>query len=70
MVLKLLQERGALSDEYLSFEDLQQLGVRSFVELLPMLDKIEQADLIQRRPNSPATIYDPIELPAVEDLEE
>jgi AAA ATPase domain len=70
MVFKLLQERGALSDESLSFEDLQQLGVRSFVELLPMLDRIEQADLIQRRPNSPATIYDPIELPAVEDLDE
>lgn len=67
MLLKLLQERGTLSDDSISLDDLQRLGVRSFVELFPMFDKIEQADLIQRRLDGPGVAYEPIPLPELDD---
>lgn len=70
MLLKLLQERGTLSDDSISLNDLQRLGVRSFVELFPMFDKIEQADLIQRKLDVPSVAYEPIPLPTLDDSED
>ena len=44
-VRQLLQEKGVLSDENISLAELEQLGCRSFVEILPILEKLEDADL-------------------------
>ncbi len=67
MVLTLLRERGGFSDEAITREDLLQLGFRTFIELQPILDKLDQADLAQRRISTEATtVYEPLELPSEE----
>lgn len=70
MVLTLLRERGGFSDEAITREDLMHLGFRTFMELQPILDKLDQADLARRSLSTEATtIYEPIELP-FEDMDE
>lgn len=58
-----LQERGSLSDETIEIEDLEQLGVRSFSELVPILEKLEEADLAHQILRSDAQEFAAIDLP-------
>lgn len=62
-VLILLQRKGELSDETISLDDLEFLGFSSFSELVPHLDRIEEADLAYRSDREDATAYQPILLP-------
>ena len=65
-----LEQRGILSDEEIAMEELEQLGVRSFSELMPFLERLEQADLAQQSDRDDATVYEPILLPAADNDEE
>jgi hypothetical protein len=60
----LLQERGSLSDETITIEELESLGFRTFSEILPFLDKLESADLAHRLNQDDAKAYAPILLPS------
>jgi len=65
----LLQQRGGLSDETISMEDLQSLGVRSFSDILHILERLEEADLAYQVYEDDAKTFEPIPLPvADEDL--
>ncbi|MEM9542646.1 MAG: ATP-binding protein [Cyanobacteria bacterium P01_E01_bin.42] len=64
-----LEQRGLLSDEEIAMEELEQLGVRSFSELMPYLERLERADLAQQRDRDNATVYEPILLPAANENE-
>ncbi|MEL6139072.1 MAG: AAA family ATPase [Cyanobacteria bacterium J06628_6] len=69
-VRTLLQQRGNLSEETITIEDLEQLGVRSFVEILPILEKLEAADLAYQLDREDIAVFEPIALPAAEDSDE
>jgi acyl carrier protein len=62
-VRKLLQERSSLSDETITIEDLEQLGFSSYSDLLPILEKLEDADLAYRTSCSDAQEFAAIDLP-------
>ncbi len=62
-VRMLLQQRGNLSDETISLEDLTQLGFRSFVEIVPILERLEAADLAHQLNQADATSFAPMPLP-------
>jgi len=62
-VRRLLQERGSLSDETIEIEDLEQLGLRSFSDLLPILEKLENSDLAHQISRSDAQEFAAIDLP-------
>jgi hypothetical protein len=62
-VLALLLERGGLSDETILMADLEQLGVRTFGELLIVLEKLEEADLIHQLNQDDTKAFAPIPLP-------
>ncbi|MBP0019556.1 MAG: ATP-binding protein [Cyanobacteria bacterium SBLK] len=64
-----LEQRGLLSDEEIKIEELEQLGVRSFSELMPYLERLERADLAQQSDREDATVYEPILLPAANENE-
>ncbi|MEM9008108.1 MAG: hypothetical protein AAGE59_31945 [Cyanobacteria bacterium P01_F01_bin.86] len=66
-VRALLLRRGGLSDETITFEDLEALGFRSFSELLPLLERLEEADLVHQLNQEDAKAYEPIPLPPSED---
>lgn len=57
----LLIEYGSLSDETIRMEDLEQLGFRTFNEALPLLEKLEDADLATRNELGYATEFEPID---------
>jgi hypothetical protein len=57
---ELLTQRGTLSDEEIRMEDLEQLGFRTFNEILPLLEKLEDADLATRNELGYATEFKPI----------
>lgn len=61
-VRALLLARGGLSDE-ISMEDLQQLGFRTFTELLPILERLEAADLAHQLNQGDTKAFAPIPLP-------
>ncbi len=63
----LLQRRGSLSDETITIEDLEQLGVRSFSDILPFLERLEEADLAHQLSQEAAKAFAPIPLPPAED---
>jgi type II secretory pathway predicted ATPase ExeA len=58
--------RGILSDSNISLAELRQLNVKSFAELLPIIEKLELLDLIERLPNDGAISYrlSPLMLPS------
>jgi hypothetical protein len=62
-ILQLLQQRGDLSEETITQEDLESLGFSGFYEMLPYLEWLENYDLAQRLPQADAIIYAPILLP-------
>ncbi|MEL7331870.1 MAG: ATP-binding protein [Cyanobacteria bacterium J06560_2] len=63
----LLQRRGALSDETISMEDLQSLGVRSFSEIVHILERLESADLAHQVRQDDVKAFEPIPLPPASD---
>jgi uncharacterized protein (DUF1778 family) len=63
----LLQQRGSLSDETISMADLEQLGFRSFSEILPFLERLEEADLAYQLNQDDAKAFAPIPLPPAND---
>lgn len=64
-VLDLVLEKGLLSDENVSMEDLKRAKVQEFSQVLPILDKLVQFDLLRRLPTDKAAEYqgNPILLP-------
>ncbi len=58
-VLELVLEKGALSDETVALEDLERLKVKEFNEIMPILEKLVQLDLLRRLPTERATEYAP-----------
>jgi AAA ATPase domain len=66
-VRALLQQRGSLSDETITMEDLEQLGFRSFSDILPLLERLEEADLAHQLNQDDAKAFEPIPLPLTDD---
>jgi uncharacterized protein (DUF1778 family) len=66
-VRALLQQRGSLSDETITIEDLEQLGFRSFSDILPILERLEQADLAHQLNQDDAKVFAPLPLPPASD---
>jgi hypothetical protein len=58
-----LEQRGPISDETITFEDLEQLGFRSFSEILPFLERLEAADLAHQLDQDDTKAFAPIALP-------
>lgn len=63
-ILQLLQQRGNLSEETITQEDLESLGFFAFNEMLPYLEWLENYDFAQRLSQSNAIIYAPILFPS------
>ena len=56
-VLDLVLEKGILSDETITLEDLERIKVKEFGEILPILEKLVQFDLVHRLPSERAAEY-------------
>jgi hypothetical protein len=65
-IFSLLKQRGRLSDDDITMDDLKQLGVRTFNEILPHLERLEEADLAYQLPQDDAKAFAPIPLPPAE----
>lgn len=65
----LLQQRGSLSDEAIAMADLERLGFRSFIELLPFLERLKDTDLAHQLPQGDTTVFEAIPLPSGDDDE-
>lgn len=65
-VRALLQKRGIFSEE-ISMEDLQRLGVRTFSELFPILERLEEADLAHQLNQDDTKAFAPILLPSTDE---
>ena len=52
-----------------TFEDLEALGVRSFSDILPLLERLEEADLAHQLDQEDVKAYAPIPLPPSEETE-
>jgi hypothetical protein len=66
-VRALLTQRGSLSDETITIEDLELLGLRSFSDILPLLERLEEADLAHQLNQDAAKAFAPIPLPPSDD---
>jgi uncharacterized protein (DUF1778 family) len=66
-VRALLQQRGSLSDDTMTMTDLEQLGFRTFNEVLPILERLEEADLAHQSNQEDAKAFVPILLPPADD---
>ena len=62
----LLEKRGTFSDDEIALADLEQLGFRSYVELLPILERLEAADLAYQLTQGDTKAFAPIPLPPSE----
>lgn len=58
-VLDLVLEKGILSDATITLKDLERVRAREFSEILPILEKLVQLDLLRRLPTERATEYKP-----------
>ena len=56
-VLDLILERGLLSDTSATMNDLKRMKVQEFSQLLPILDKLVQHDLVRRLPTDKSAEY-------------
>ena len=63
-IRQLLQQKGNLSDENITLDDLTFLGCSGFHEIIPFLERLEEQDLAQRSPELDAIAYTPILLPS------
>jgi len=61
-VLDLVLEKGILSDATVTLEDLERLRAKEFGEILPILDKLVQFDLLRILPSERAKEYAPTPL--------
>lgn len=61
-VLDLILEKGILSDETITLADMERLKAREFSEILPILEKLVQFDLLRRLPSERAAEYEPTPL--------
>ena len=66
-VRRLLQRRSELSDETISMEDLQSLGVRGYSDILPILERLEAADLAHQVQQDDVKVFEPIPLPSADE---
>ncbi len=62
-----LQQKGSISDETITIADLDQLGVRSFSDILPVLERLEEADLAHQLNQADAKAFGAIPLPPAPD---
>ncbi|MGF1576400.1 MAG: AAA family ATPase [Cyanophyceae cyanobacterium] len=62
-----LEQRGPISDETITIEDLEQLGFRSFSDVLPYLERLEAADLAHQLNQEDVKAFAPILLPPATD---
>jgi hypothetical protein len=63
---KSIDEREAIAnlfDDSITIDDLEALGFRAFSDILPFLEKLEEADLAQRLNQEDVTAFEPILLP-------
>ncbi len=63
----MLQKRGSLSDETITMSDLEQLGFRTFNEIQPILERLEEADLAYQLNQDDSKAFAPIPLPYADD---
>ncbi|MEA5472513.1 ATP-binding protein [Spirulina sp. 06S082] len=61
-VLDMVLEKGILSDASVTLEELDKMKAETFSEILPILDKLVEYDLLQRMPTERATEYAPMPL--------
>ena len=47
-LFKLIEERGSFSDENISMDDLNKFGIKTFNDMMPMLEKLVQHDLLRQ----------------------
>lgn len=59
IVLELVLERGLISDATVTLEDLERVKVKEFNEILPILEKLVQLDLLRRLPTERVAEYGP-----------
>lgn len=69
-VLDLVLEKGTLSDETLSLKDLERVRAKEFNEILPILEKLVQLDLVRRLPSDRAAEFAPTPLLSHKSTEE
>ncbi|NER91218.1 AAA family ATPase [Moorena sp. SIO3A2] len=71
-VLELVLEKGVLSDENITMDELKRMKVQEFSQILPILDKLIQFDLVRRLPTDKAAEYqgNPLLLPPSEQSDE
>ena len=64
-VLELVLEKRLLSDEKVTMDDLKRAKVQEFSQILPILDRLVQQDLVRRLPTDNAAEYqaNPILMP-------
>lgn len=58
-VLDLVLDKGILSDATVTLEDLERIRAKEFSEILPVLEKLVQLDLVRRLPTERAAEYKP-----------
>ncbi len=61
-VLDLVLEKHTISDATVTLTDLERLKAKEFSEILPILDKLVQYDLLRRLPSERAAQYEPTPL--------
>ncbi len=58
-VLELVLGKGSVSDETVTLDDLERLKVKEFNEIMPILEKLVQLDLLRRLPTEGAAEFGP-----------
>ncbi len=61
-LLEIVLEKGTISDDSITLDELERLKAETFNEILPRLDKLVEFDLIKRMPTERATEYAPVPL--------
>jgi hypothetical protein len=61
-LLDMVLEKGTISDDSITLEELERLKAETFNEILPSLDKLVAFDLLKRMPTERATEYAPVPL--------
>ena len=61
-----LERKGTISDESITIEDLEQLGVRSYTDIIPILEKLEETDLAHQLNQDDVKAFAPIQLPSLD----
>lgn len=70
-VLQMVLEKGAVSDETITLDDLEKVRAKEFREIMPILEKLVQLDVLRRLPSERSIEYGPSPLLLTEDkLEE